>query len=62
MHANKQQYFMHYTEGSLFPVLLTGLLSSSIRKAPVPFFLKPITGRIAGMIDSGCESCSLNSK
>jgi glutathione S-transferase len=53
---------MHYTEGSLFPVLLTGLLSSSIRKAPVPFFLKPITGKIAGMIDSGCKSRTLNSK
>lgn len=47
------RYFMHYVEGSFFPVLFTGLISGSIRSAPVPFFIKPVTGKIAGNIESG---------
>lgn len=43
---------MHYAEGSLMPVLLTGLLTRTIREAPVPFFIKFITKKIADMIDS----------
>lgn len=42
---------MHYVEGTLFPVLFTGLLTNSIRKAPVPFFLTFITSKIASMIE-----------
>ena len=34
------------------PALFTGLLTHNIRKAPVPFFLKFITTRIADMIDN----------
>ncbi|KAF2683775.1 glutathione transferase [Lentithecium fluviatile CBS 122367] len=45
------RYFMHYAEGSMFPVLFTGLLTGSIRSAPVPFFIKPITNKIAGNIE-----------
>lgn len=33
------------------PVLFTGLLTNNIRSAPVPFFLKFITKKIADMID-----------
>jgi len=47
---------MHYTEGSFFPVLFSGLLSAGVRNAPVPFFIKPLTGKIAGTIESGCKS------
>lgn len=43
---------MHYAEGSLMPVLFTGLLTHNIREAPVPFFLKFITKKIADMIDN----------
>jgi glutathione S-transferase len=62
---------MDYTEGSLFTILIVGLITGSksmsqlqtcsqnvsdfvqdIRKAPVPFFLKPITGGVASKIDS----------
>jgi glutathione S-transferase len=46
---------MHYVEGSFFPVLFTGLISGSIRNAPVPFFIKPLTGKIAGNIENGCK-------
>lgn len=35
------QYFLHYAEGSLMPLLLLGLIFSRISKPPVPFFLRP---------------------
>jgi glutathione S-transferase len=40
-------YWLHYAEGSLMPPLLMKLLFERIASAPVPFFLKPVTGRIA---------------
>ncbi|KAF9734500.1 hypothetical protein PMIN02_010982 [Paraphaeosphaeria minitans] len=45
------RFLMHYAEGSLMSVLFTGLLTHNIREAPVPFFLKFITKKIADMID-----------
>ncbi|KAF1980248.1 glutathione transferase [Bimuria novae-zelandiae CBS 107.79] len=47
----RHRFLMHYAEGSLMPVLFTGLLTHNIRKAPVPFFLKFITRKIADMVD-----------
>ncbi|TFZ04778.1 glutathione S-transferase family protein [Ramlibacter rhizophilus] len=41
------RYWMHYAEGSLMPPLLMKLLFEGIARAPVPFFVRPITGRIA---------------
>lgn len=41
-------YWLHYAEGSLMPPLFLKLLFERIEKAPVPFFLKPVTRRIAG--------------
>ena len=43
---------MHYAEGSLMPILFSGLLMHNIREAPVPFFLKFITKKIADMVDN----------
>ncbi len=40
-------YWMHYAEGSLMPPLLMKLVFERIGRAPVPFFLKPVTRRIA---------------
>jgi glutathione S-transferase len=40
-------YWLHYAEGSLMPPLFIRLLFDRIEKAPVPFFLKPVTRRIA---------------
>ena len=40
-------YWLHYAEGSLMPPLFLKLLFERIEKAPVPFFVKPITRRIA---------------
>ena len=44
------RYFMHYAEGSLMPFLLLRLVFAKVRSAPVPFFVKPITKKIAGMV------------
>lgn len=46
------RYFMHYAEGSLMPPLLVGLITNRLRKAPVPFFIKPIVKNIAGQVDA----------
>lgn len=40
-------YWLHYAEGSLMPPLFIKLLFDRIERAPVPFFLKPVTRRIA---------------
>ncbi|KAK4495147.1 hypothetical protein PRZ48_013474 [Zasmidium cellare] len=45
-------YYMHFAEGSLMGLLLTGLLVEQIRNAPVPFFVKPVTRLIAGRFDN----------
>ena len=40
-------YWMHYAEGSLMPPLFLKLLFDRIESAPVPFFVKPVTRKIA---------------
>ncbi|CAI6336595.1 unnamed protein product [Periconia digitata] len=45
------RYLMHYAESSLMPNLLVSLVTSSIRDAPVPFFIKPIPRKIADTVD-----------
>lgn len=44
------RHLLHYTEGSLQPYMLLALMASLIKGAPVPFFIKPITGRIADQL------------
>lgn len=34
------------------PFMVIGLITKSIKTAPVPFFIKPITGRISGNVQS----------
>ena len=43
----QSQYWLHYAEGSLMPLLLIALLFEKIRTAPMPFFIKPIARGIA---------------
>lgn len=45
-------YWMHYAEGSLMPPLLIKLVFSKLREPPVPFFIRPISGRIADQVDA----------
>ncbi|KAL8664238.1 MAG: hypothetical protein Q9202_003188 [Teloschistes flavicans] len=47
----RYRYYMHYTEGTLMPYLVTALLLSIIR-AKSPFFIKPVANAIAGNITS----------
>ncbi len=53
------RYFMHYAEGSLMPPLLIKLIASKIRSAPVPFFVRPITGKIAGNLEQTISTPAL---
>lgn len=48
----RYKFLMDYTEGSLFTVLILALVTGNIKNAPVPFFIKPITGGIASKVDS----------
>jgi len=45
------RYYMHYAEGSLMPFLLMKLIFARVRSAPVPFFIKPITKKIANQVE-----------
>ncbi|POR50984.1 glutathione S-transferase [Paraburkholderia eburnea] len=48
----RYRYWMHYAEGSAMPPLLLKLVASRIANAKVPFFIKPITRKIAGSLES----------
>jgi glutathione S-transferase len=45
------RYFLHYAEGSLMPILLVKLIASKVGSSKVPFFIKPITKKIAAQLD-----------
>lgn len=57
--TNIDQYLMHFSEGSLMPPLIVGIITSAIRKSPVPFFLKFITTKIADMVDDNFTHAEL---
>lgn len=44
------RYFMHYAEGSLMPYLLLKLIFGKIKTAKVPFFVRPISNKIADKV------------
>jgi len=48
----KYKHLMYYTEGSLMTYMVLALVVSRIRTSPVPFFIKPITGRIADQLSN----------
>ena len=45
-------YWMHYAEGSAMLPLLVKLITSSLRSAKSPFFIRPIAKAIASKIDA----------
>ena len=47
----RHKFLMDYAEGSFLTPLIVSLITSSIRSAPVPFFLRPITNGIANKVD-----------
>lgn len=49
----RYRFFLHYAEGSAMPPLLVQLLVEKIRGQKVPFFVKPITSKIAAGLEQG---------
>lgn len=49
----RYRFFLHYAEGSAMPPLLVQLLVEKIRTQQVPFFVKPITRKIADGVEQG---------
>ena len=47
------RYFMHFAEGSAMPPLVMKLVFSKIKRAPMPFFVKPIAKGIADKVLGG---------
>ncbi|MEP1896456.1 MAG: glutathione S-transferase [Alloalcanivorax venustensis] len=47
------QYWLHYAEGSLMPLMVMKLIFSRVPKAPMPFFAKPIAKKISGGLVGG---------
>lgn len=48
--ARRFTYWLHYAEGSAMPPLLLSLIFSKVAKAPVPFFIKPVTKSISATV------------
>ncbi|KAJ7496800.1 glutathione S-transferase-like protein [Mycena latifolia] len=48
----RYRYYMHYCEGSLMTVITLAFIPWSIKKAPMPFFLRPLMSRIAAQMHS----------
>ena len=49
----RYNYWLHFAEGSVMPQLLLKLVFDKVRKAPVPFFVKPVVRGIADKVTSG---------
>ncbi|MEH6421766.1 glutathione S-transferase family protein [Pseudomonas sp. CGJS7] len=43
----RYRYWLHYAEGSAMPPLLLSLVFSRLKRAPMPFFVKPVARGIA---------------
>ncbi len=46
----RYRYWMHYAEGSAMPPLLMSLVFSRLKKAPMPFFVKPVANGISDKV------------
>ena len=44
------RYWLHFSEGSLMPPLLISLIFDRVKKARVPFFVKPITKAVSDKV------------
>ncbi|KAF1811506.1 glutathione S-transferase [Eremomyces bilateralis CBS 781.70] len=55
----RYRHLLHFAEGSFMPPLLIALMVGTIRDAPVPFFIKPVTKSIAQKINDGFLSNQL---
>jgi glutathione S-transferase len=48
----RYEYFLHYAEGSLMPLLLLRLVFSRIPRGPMPFFVRPVAKAICQKADA----------
>jgi glutathione S-transferase len=53
-------FFMHYAEGSVMPPLLVKLITTRLRQARMPFFVKPIARGIADQVDKSYTDPALD--
>ncbi|MFD0738398.1 glutathione S-transferase [Lysobacter koreensis] len=49
----RYRYWLHYAEGSAMPPLLMSLVFSRLKRAPMPFFARPIARGIADKVLAG---------
>lgn len=47
-----QEYWLHYGEGSLMPLLVMSLIFSKIPKSPMPFFVRPVAKGLCSKVIS----------
>jgi glutathione S-transferase len=52
----RYRYWLHYAEGSAMPPMLLSLVFSRLKKAPMPFFARPVARGIADKALSGFVS------
>jgi glutathione S-transferase len=55
-------YWMHFAEGSAMPNLVLSLIMAKIRKAPMPFFAKPVAKGIADNVMKGFVTPNLQAQ
>ncbi|MEO5733361.1 MAG: glutathione S-transferase [Rubrivivax sp.] len=51
--GRRYTYWLHFAEGSAMPYLLMKLIFDRVRKAPVPFFVKPVVKGVADKVTGG---------
>jgi glutathione S-transferase len=51
--GRRYTYWLHFAEGSAMPPLLMKLVFNSVKKAPMPFFARPIARSIADRVLQG---------
>lgn len=48
----RYRYWLHYAEGSAMPPMLLSLVFSRLKKAPMPFFARPVLGRNGSLVET----------
>ena len=57
---HEYHYWLHYAEGPAVSPLLVKLITTGVRKAPLPFFIKPIAKGVADKIDDNFTNQELS--
>lgn len=55
----QNKYWLHYSEGSLMPLIVMALLFEKMRTAPMPFFIKPIARTLANKVEAAYSGPNL---